>query len=352
MQPPPNVDYVTTRYVGSKRRLSRWIVEQTRGLRFRRVLDAFGGTGSVSYAFKRLGKEVTYNDFLLSNYQTGLALIENPTHTLSEEDISWVVKRHKQIDYPQFIGETFGGIYYTDSENSWLDTAITNITKLENRYKKALAYHALFQSCLVKRPFNLFHRRNLYLRLADVKRNFRNDVTWARSFQFMFRKFAREANSHVFDNGRDNFALNFDVFEIPRRKYDLVYVDSPYVSQGQTKGDRFDYYSCYHFLEGMSDYGNWWARIDYDTPNRRLLPNGHASWGTHEDRVTDDFDRLFCKFQDSILVVSYRSPGIPSVSTLRRLLAQYKRNVKVRTRRYKYVLSTKPRTCECLLIAK
>ena len=28
------------------------------------VLDAFGGTGSVSYSYKKIGKEVTYNDIL------------------------------------------------------------------------------------------------------------------------------------------------------------------------------------------------------------------------------------------------------------------------------------------------
>lgn len=334
-----NVDYVSTRYVGSKRKLSGWIVEQTNGLRFQTILDIFGGTASVSYAFKQLGKEVTFNDFLVSNYQTGLALIENPNHRLSEADIAWAIKKHEQIDYPQFIRETFDDVYYTNRENAWLDIAATNIAQMKNRYKRALAYHALFQSCLVKRPFNLFHRRNLYLRLAEVKRNFYNYVTWGKTFPVMFRKFAHEANSCVFDNGKDNHALNCDVFEIPKEDYDLVYVDSPYISQGQSKARRFDYYASYHFLEGMCDYSNWPARIDYDSPNKRLLPNGHPSWATQTGNITNDFDKLFCKFQDSVVVVSYRSPGVPSISTLKRLLSRYKRKVKVRTRPYKYALS-------------
>jgi adenine-specific DNA methylase len=344
----PNIEYVSTRYLGSKRRLSRWIVGQVRGPRFHTVLDAFGGTASVSYAFKQLGKQVTYNDFLASNYQTGLALIQNPSYKLTESDVSWVLTKHKEIEYPSFIKQTFGDMYYTDRENAWLDMAVTNIAHIRNRYKRALAYHVLFQSCLVKRPFNLFHRRNLYLRLANVRRTFYNHVTWARPFCSLFRQFSREANSRVFDNGKINLALNCDVFEIPTAHYDLIYIDSPYVSPN---GNRFDYYSCYHFLEGLCDYDHWASRIDYDTLNKRLLPDGHRCWGIHFENITHDFDRLFCKFQDSILVVSYMSPGIPSVRSLKMLLEQYKRRVKVVSKSHKYVLSTKQRSSEVLFIA-
>ena len=51
-----------TRYQGSKRKLLGWIWEHVRDLPFGTALDAFGGTGSVSYLFKQNGKRVTYND--------------------------------------------------------------------------------------------------------------------------------------------------------------------------------------------------------------------------------------------------------------------------------------------------
>ena len=51
-----------------------------------------------------------------------------------------------------------------------------------------------------------------------------------------------------------------------------------------------------------------------------------------------------------MLVVSYRSDGIPSISELERLLEKYKSKVKeVRYKEYKYVLSNN-RSEECLLI--
>ena len=56
--------------------------------KFDSVLDAFGGTGAVSYRFKQENKAVTYNDILRFNSWFGLALIENPSITLDADDIA------------------------------------------------------------------------------------------------------------------------------------------------------------------------------------------------------------------------------------------------------------------------
>jgi len=142
-----DLDYVTTRYQGSKRRISSWMLEQIREFQYQTVLDALSGTASVAYEFKKRGKEVVCNDILKSNYYTALALIENSQEILDEKDILFVLSRHQEFDYPTFIQDTFKGIYYTAEENAWLDLVVTNIRKLENPYKKALAFFALFQSC-------------------------------------------------------------------------------------------------------------------------------------------------------------------------------------------------------------
>lgn len=64
----------STRYQGSKRRILRWLYDNLNNLEFESVLDGFGGTGSVSYLFKLMQKKVTFNDVLLANYQSGIAL--------------------------------------------------------------------------------------------------------------------------------------------------------------------------------------------------------------------------------------------------------------------------------------
>lgn len=336
----------STRFQGSKLKIVDWIWDAIKGLDFHTALDAFGGTGSVGYMLKRKGKKVTYNDILKFNWYIGLALIENDSIRLTEEDVDFILKRHKKIKYPTFVYDTFKDIYFTDEENRWVDTVVTNISLIEDIYKKALAYFALCQACIIKRPFNLFHRKNLYLRFSEVERNFGNKATWDTPFEVHFRKFVEEANQAVFYNGQQNKALNLDVFMV-EGDFDLVYIDTPYISK---KGVGVDYFGFYHFLEGLVKYSDWGNMIDYKTKHRRLKGNG-SIW-IDKNRIHSAFDKLFEKFKNSILVVSYRSDGIPSIAELESLLKKYKPNVKeLKRKNYKYVLSTN-HSEEVLLIGK
>lgn len=196
--------FPSTRYQGSKLKLVEWIWEQISELRFETALDAFGGTGCVSHLLKVKGKQVTYNDLLHFNYIICLALIENNAMPLTSDQVEFVLGTHPEIEYPTFIQDTFQCVYYTDDENKWLDRVATNIRHIENKYSQAIAYFALFQACIVKRPFNLFHRKNLYIRTSDVKRNFGNKASWDKPFEDWFHQFVDEANHAAFSNGRDN----------------------------------------------------------------------------------------------------------------------------------------------------
>ncbi len=338
--------FPSTRFQGSKLKIVDWIWGAIKDLDFHTALDAFGGTGSVGYMLKKKGKEVAYNDLLKFNWYIGLALIENDNTKLTEGDVDFIIARHNDISYPAFVYDTFKDTYFTDEENKWIDTVVTNINLLEDVYKKALAYFALCQACIIKRPFNLFHRKNLYLRFSDVERNFGNKATWDTPFETHFRKFVEEANQAVFSNGQQNGALNLDILDV-KGKYDLIYVDTPYISK---KGVGVDYFDFYHFLEGLVNYSKWDKMIDYNTRHRKLKGNGSA-W-IDKNQVNMAFDRLFEKFKDSIILVSYRSDGIPSIDELRNLLKKHKPNVeKLRCKNYKYVLST-THSEEVLLIGK
>jgi len=338
--------FPATRYQGSKAKLVEWIWEQIAALDFHTCLDAFGGTGAVAFRLKQAGKAVTYNDHLRFNFLFGLALIENSHVRLTDEDVEFILSSHPHIAYPTFVQDTFPGIYFTDEENAWLDRAITNLCQMVDPFKYALGFFALCQACIVKRPYNLFHRKNLYMRLAEVDRSFGNKTSWDRPFEEWFREFADSANRTVFDNGQPNRALNLDAAEAPG-DYDLVYIDTPYLSR---KGVGVDYRSFYHFLEGIAIYDEWGEHIDYKSKHRPLMRRP-SEWADR-DRIRGAFDRLFQRFQRSHLVVSYRSDGIPSIDDLEELLRRYKRTVRVECfGDYKYVLSTNSYSKEVLLIA-
>lgn len=337
--------FPSTRYQGSKAKLVDWISEQIAGLDFTTCLDAFGGTGAVAYRLKQEGKEVTYNDLLRFNYVIGLALIENSHVRLSAADTDWLLNRHPEIPYPHFIQDTFSDIYFSDEENAWIDQTITNVRQLADPYQFALAFFALCQACIIKRPFNLFHRKNLYLRFAEVERSFGNKATWDRPFEEWFCTFVEEGNCAVFDNGQANRALNCDAADVPGA-YDLVYIDPPYISR---RGAAVDYREFYHFLEGLTMYDEWDEHIDRRSKHRRLKPQP-GEW-TDKKRIHAAFDRLFRRYHESILVVSYRSDGIPSESELVSLLRRYKHDVRAEHfGQYKYVLSTNSESREILLI--
>jgi len=338
--------FPSTRFQGSKLKIVDWIWSQIAGLDFDTALDAFGGTGSVGYMLKSKGKAVTYNDILRFNWYVGTALIENENVKLTDEDVQFILEEHSSVSYPTFVFDTFHDIYFTDAENRWIDRVARNIELLSDPYKKALAYFALFQACIIKRPYNLFHRKNLYIRLADVERNFGNKTTWDTPFEAHFRQFVSEANQAVFSNGRENKALNMDVLQIDG-PFDLVYIDTPYISR---RGVGVDYLNFYHFLEGLANYAQWRGLIDYRTKHRRFKKN-NSVW-TDRNRISEAFDHLFEKFRDSILVVSYRADGIPSIPELVGMLKRHKKHVEeVDRTEYKYVLSTN-QSAEVLLIGR
>ena len=335
-----------TRYQGSKRKLSDWIRSIVAPLDFHTALDAFGGTGSVAYMLKAMGKQVTFNDLLPSNGQTGMALIENDNVTLSANTVENLLAGGNESPAPDFIFQTFGGIYFTDAENRWLDRMCARIPRMDDRYERAIAWHALFQSAIIKRPYNLFHRKNLYMRLADVQRSFGNKRTWDRPFDEHFRALVAQANRAVFSGEASCLAICSNAVDVSG-SFDLVYIDPPYLS---AKGVGVDYGRFYHFLDGMLDYDNWSNRIDWSSKHRRLLA-APSEW-CDAKRISAAFDNMFDRFCDSVLVVSYRSDGIPSVDDLRSALAHHGKCVAVHEyQRYQYALSTNRKSKEVLLVA-
>jgi adenine-specific DNA-methyltransferase len=342
---PHNIDFVSTRFQGSKKRLTDWIWTNVSHLEFDSVLDLFGGTGSVSHMFKAAGKAVVYNDVLRFNWHIARALIENNAIHLSDQDTEAVLTRHAHLEYPSFISDTFRGIYFTSVENAWLDQATHNIeTVLSDEYKKCIARFALYQACTIKRPYNLFHRSNLYMREADVKRSFGNKTTWNKPFETFFRKFVREANSAVFDNSRNNIALNLEALEVDA-ECDLVYIDPPYVPDG---GSATDYFAFYQFLEGLADYANWPARIDRMTKHL-AIPSPATPWVRRKE-VAGAFDAILEKHRDQKIVISYRDDGVPCIQALTSKLVALGKKPVIHRLPQKYVLSTRS-THEVLIVA-
>lgn len=333
--------YPTTRYQGSKRKILPWIYENLKDIRFNTVLDGCGGSASVSYLFKKMNKSVTYNDNLKFNHIIGKALIENQTQKFTSEDIANLLGYN--ATNPGLINRIFKGIYYLDKENRWLDRMGFGILNMNHytgqilEFKKAIAYYALFQACLTKRPFNLFHRNNLNIRTADVKRNFGNKITWEKDFTKSFKSFIKEANDKIFDSQMACRSINQSIFDIQEIDYDLVYLDLPYIN-GEGTNETSNYLKCYHFLEGLVNYNEWEEMIDFSSPNLRLAES-QTDKHFNKDNIYESFETLIEKFRRSKIVISYKKGGIPSIEYIVKIMRGYKRNVYTRSQHYTYALN-------------
>lgn len=338
--------YPSTRYSGSKRRLLDWIWENTKDIDFRNVLDAFGGTASVSLLFKKNGKTVYYNDFLKFNQIIGKAIIENSETKITDEEIDSTLT-FKNKSENTFIQNHFSRMYFPKKENIWIDNAIQNISKISDDYKRSILMASLFQACLAKRPFNLFHRKNLYIRTAKVERTFGNKATWETPFPILVKKYALQYNEAIFSNNRKNKVIGgLHAFDI-NKKTDLVYLDPPYFSGKSSQGT--NYLGFYHFLEGLADYQNWGTRIDPLTKIMKVSDSEQMDAFSKKQNITESFEKLIEKFSDRIIVLSYQSEGVPSKDELIEIFRKNGKKVKTFEKEHRYALSPK-KTKELLFV--
>jgi DNA adenine methylase/adenine-specific DNA-methyltransferase len=111
------------------------------------------------------------------------------------------------------------------------------------------------------------------------------------------------------------------VFAVDPEPYALAYLDPPYAPPR----DDADYIKRYHFLEGLATY---WRNqeIMWETRTRKLAkrPTPFASKRT----VRPALERLFERFKESTLVVSYGSNADLGADELHALLARHRRIVR------------------------
>lgn len=336
-----------TRYQGSKRKLLPWLYEILKQLRFASALDLFGGTGAVSHLFRFMGKQVHYNDILPSNATIARALFANRPIELTELELRELFKKDPSRTYVSKLAQHYHRVYFTDEENEELDILAQNISVLVSDVKRCEAYYCLFQAALSKRPYNLFHRANLEMRTRDVKRGFGNKATWDKSFFEHMRRFYGELGEYRERRASHPTSVtNMDAFLI-EKKIDLVYIDTPYAkSEGPQESN---YFNFYHFLDALCEYDTIESRM-LDRYAHKPIYEPNRSWYPAVS-ILDAFKLLIDKFDDAVVVISYRSDGYPEPSEILRLFQARGRSANLyRSGDYRYVLASRSTDSEEILI--
>jgi len=312
------------RYMGSKYRLVPHLAEVFTEVGGRTALDAFSGSGVVSYLLKALGYQVTANDFLAFPAVIARAAVVNQRVTLDPADIDLICG--PPADDRDFVQRNFSGVFFTDADRRFLDSAWSHIDRMEG-HKQALAIAALVLAAARRQPRGVFTFTGL--RYDDGRRDLRL------SMREHFRERAAEYNGIVFDSGRRCTASHGDVFAIEPRGYDVVYLDPPYAPAR----DDNCYIKRYHFLEGLSVY--WRGQeIMHDTRTKKLAKRYTPF--SYKRTIAEALRRTFGAFAGSVIVASYSSNAVPDATTIEALLREVKDDVEVRLIDHTYSFGTHP----------
>lgn len=318
--PPQMSKFPATRFMGSKRKLLGEIWKAASRFEFETVLDLFSGSGVVGYMFKTFGKRVFCNDYMAMSATFSKAMIENNNVLLGDDEANALLEPgNNSID--NFVSRTFKGIYFSDDDNAQIDILRSNIAKLRNPYTKAIALTALIRACTKKRPRGLF--TYVGLRYDDG----RKDLKMTMREQFLAG--VEAVNAAVFNNHKSNHSRHGDALSVTADGIDAVYIDPPYFTPQSDN----EYVRRYHFIEGLA---RDWKGVEIQ---ENTLTKKFKSYPTPFSTLTgasDAFNRIFSRFRNSLLIVSYSSNSLPTKDEIVALMARYKDHVEVVPIDYRY----------------
>lgn len=311
--------YPPTRFMGSKSKLLSEIWSVVSQFNVNTVVDLFSGSGVVGYMLKAQGKAVISNDYMAMSATFTKAMVENNSVTLPLGEAQNLLIAHKESDH--FVADTFKGLYYSDAENDLIDTLRTNIAAMKDQYKQAIAMTALIRACTKKRP------RGIFTYTGHRYDDGRQDLKKSLSQQFI--EAVEAVNKAVFDNGKTNYSKHGDAMDLKVENADLVYIDPPYYSPLSDN----EYVRRYHFVEGLA---RDWKGVEIQEHTQTKKFKSYPTPFSTRKGAADAFDKLFKKFANSILVVSYSSNSQPTQDEMVAIMAKYKEHVEVIPIDYKY----------------
>ena len=316
------------RYMGSKARLLPWIHETISTLGpFETALDAFSGSGCVSYLLKSMGMNVVANDFLLFPTTIASATIENSSIRLSPKDIETLLT--SAPDRSRFVEETYSGIFFNVEDLVFMDTVWHNLRRLRHHHKKALAITALIRSCAKRQPRGVFTIGGDLQKYMDGRRDLKLSI--AEHFVEQVAVY----NDVVFDNGTTSKTRRGDVLDADLSSRDLVYLDPPYVP----RSDDNCYVKRYHFLEGLASHWTDEGTQPDESSKVKKMSKRFTPF-SYRRTAPDAFDQMFKQFSESTIVLSYSSNGFPDLDVLVDLMGRYKSDVDVVERAHRYHFGT------------
>ena len=289
------------------------------------VLDAFGGSQSIAYMMKQLGKKTLTNDFLSFNYHIGKALIENAGVKLTSDDVDVLLSENCCAEEYNLMERLFSGLFFTREEAAFVDAFRSNVGRLDNPYKQSLALTVMCRSMTRKVTMGHFAHTQALNYAADPTRVKRNR-SLVRPLKELFLELLPQYTAAIFDNKQQNVSYHENTLDLlPRLSgVDLVYFDPPYCNS------HADYQSFYHLLETFVEY---WKDKQFVNGTKRYEPKRYSGFDKNSEAV-DSLRRMFELSQEiPTWLVSYNDRSYPDIDTMKTMIEPY-RNVIVERKTY------------------
>lgn len=310
-------------FIGNKEKIANWICEQF-PQDAKSVFDVFAGGNSVSFFAKKKGLKVIANDILKVNYLISKSLIENKNDILNYDDIDIIFKG---IPVKGFMYDNYSNKFFFPKECMQLDLYRENIDKLDNQYKKALAFILLRRAMIRKMPYSRFNLdwdkiqllrdENYSYDKYKRKRAYHN-----LTFKEHFLDNLEDYNNAVFDNNKKNKALNDDAFNLLGKiKADILYLDPPYT------GTMNNYFSFYGIFDSY-----------IDSEQKKPFDNNFIN----KQKALILFDTIFSKaVKYKYIILSYNNGSYPTKEELMKIIKRYFNNIEVIEKEHVYKLTGK-----------
>lgn len=310
------------RYTGSKKEILPKILELTKKLDVKNVLDAFAGTTRVSQMYKINGYNVDCNDLAIYSKIFGNCyLINNKPKSYYQEKIDYLNSLEGVFGW---YSENYGG----DGKNttSVAKDGLKRPWQLNNTMKldairdeiDNISEDEIEKSVLLT---------SLIMALDKVDNTLGHQVAYLKEWSSRSSsKMELVVPNLLFGTGKYN-VLSGDVFNI-KNKYDLIYLDPPYGTNNEkTKTTRVRYASYYHI---------WTTIIKNDKPQlvgkskRRYefssdtLPGAISVFeSTKYDVVKQSIEDLL-NLDSKYFIFSYNNKSKVKISDLVDIFSQYK----------------------------
>jgi len=247
------------------------------------------------------------------------AMIENNSVILPLDEAKKLLEPVTITD--TFVEDTFKNLYFHDEDNRFIDLLRYKIKKIRSPYKRAIAMTALIRSCLKKRP------RGIFTYVGHRYDDGRKDLK--KSFQEQFLDAVEAINLSIFDNSTTNKSRCGDAMTMRAKNECLVYIDPPYYSRYSDS----EYVRRYHFVEGLAKD---WKNVEMQEHTKTKKFKSYPTPFSTRKGASDAFDKLFKKFKNNILLVSYSSNSEPTLDEMVSLMSKHKQHVEVIPIKYQY----------------